>query len=935
MKKFFSLIAAATLALTAMATDYTGTLAVTVNGETTNVPGTSISVTNDGSNYTLSVINFMLPVEGGDPIGVGTITLSTQALVNNNLALLKVDQNITIAEGSDPNVEFWMGPMLGDVPIKMTSLVADKAAYVNIDIELTEMEQTINVKFLTDGFQIPNSDFEDWEYTAPSGTVTTMNEPRNWHGFKSAKGLYAGAAKGTLESATDKRPGSTGTYSAVVTAASVFGVINNGTITNGRLNAASMSAANTANHSEMDKTSTATDQYGDKFYTHFIGRPDAVKTWIKFTQGTAQSTYKYANFSTIIFDGSYYQDPEDKTYTNVTAKAQNKQITTCGWTELTVPFTGYTSVEPEAILLTVSTNATPGKGSKGDKVWIDDMEIVYNGEVTGITVNGLDGFTFDAATTTYTIESNAVISESDITVEKTGLYSHLFKSVEETENGQLITVIVAPNDMSKLSMYTINVTRPIPPLYVLGEVNGNNWDFNVGAEMTYNAETEQYELDAYIGLDGASTGYFSLTKGFGSNWPETNEQRLGGVANAYTNFVITAENQNLITLAAFDDATDGTGKTFAIPAGQYKLIVDKAMTTLKVEGDIVVPSQELYVIGSFNDWDINNPTALSHDGDIYTVTLNLDKDAEFKFVGQTGTWDGVNLGANADGDTFWVTPEVHESLMLTDSGKNFKVKKAGTWTLTVDLENKLLTVDGDWSTPLAETLQGENVIDRYALIGSDMAVVLKCDAYAILSDGNNWLKVQDFSGNEGDVVTNVAGYIEGLDLNPVMTVSGFDQSKAIVDAEPTKMDFAYATYDTMKQLKSNQVIELVGYYKDGYIYQAAKGYGMHIAVSTDNMSGNFAEGEQQHFTGVVNFKEAWTPANGAPARISQDSDDAYTNITFDVTEAGTVTGVNTVKAFNGKDVEAVYNVNGQRVATMGKGVYILRHTDGTTSKVLR
>ena len=216
-----------------------------------------------------------------------------------------------------------------------------------------------------------------------------------------------------------------------------------------------------------------------------------------------------------------------------------------------------------------------------------------------------------------------------------------------------------------------------------------------------------------------------------------------------------------------------------------------------------------------------------------------------------------------------------------------------------------------------------------------MAVVLKCNAYAILSDGNNWLKVQDFSGNEGDVVTNVAGYIEGLDLNPVMTVSGFDQSKATVEAQATKMDFAYATYDTMKQLKSNQVIELVGYYKDGYIYQAAKGYGMHIAVSTDNMSGNFAEGQQQHFTGVVTFKEAWTPANGAPARISQDSDDAYTNITFDVTEAGVPTGVNTVKAFNGKDVEAVYNVNGQRVATMGKGVYILRHTDGTTTKVLR
>ena len=234
---------------------------------------------------------------------------------------------------------------------------------------------------------------------------------------------------------------------------------------------------------------------------------------------------------------------------------------------------------------------------------------------------------------------------------------------------------------------------------------------------------------------------------------------------------------------------------------------------------------------------------------------------------------------------------------------------------------------------LAEALEGQ---EGEVKIGGELAVVLKCAGYAIVSDGNDWLKVYNLDAEEGDVVTNLAGTISGLDLNPVLIATASEAvTEPTVQAEPTKIDFEYATYDTMKQIKSNEVIELVGYYKDGYIYQAAKGNGMHIAVSTDNMTGNFAEGQQQHFTGVVTFKEAWTPANGAPARISQDSDDAYTNITFDVTEAGTVTGVNTVKAFNGKDVEAVYNVNGQRVSNMGKGVYILRHTDGTTTKVLR
>lgn len=230
-------------------------------------------------------------------------------------------------------------------------------------------------------YQIPNSDFETWG--------NSSGEPRYWHGFKSAKGTWAGMAKGTLASSTDKHGGN---YSAVVTSGKVLTVINNGTMTNGQLQAASTTASNTGNHSEMDKSSDATDNYGDKYYTPISGKPDALKLWLKFTQGTAQTTYKYSTVSAILFDGSYYQDPEDKTYTNVAAKAQNKQITTGGWRELTIPFdyASYASNNASiaAILMTVSTNATPGKGSSGDKVWIDDVELVYNSELASVTYNG-------------------------------------------------------------------------------------------------------------------------------------------------------------------------------------------------------------------------------------------------------------------------------------------------------------------------------------------------------------------------------------------------------------------------------------------------------------------------------------------------------------------------------------------------------------------
>ena len=231
-------------------------------------------------------------------------------------------------------------------------------------------------------YQVQNSDFETW--TASSG------EPDHWHGFKSAKGTYAGWAKGTLGASDDVRNGASGKC-AVITSGSVIGIVNNGTFTTGQLNAGSMSAENKANHAEMDKSSKATDKNGDKFYMPLTGHPDAMKVWIKFSQGTEDKEFPYASASAIIFDGSYYQDPEDKTYTNVVAKAANRTIATCDWTEFTIPFVyENNNVEPEAILVTFGTNATPGKGSDGDKVFVDDMVLVYNSELSSVKYNGND-----------------------------------------------------------------------------------------------------------------------------------------------------------------------------------------------------------------------------------------------------------------------------------------------------------------------------------------------------------------------------------------------------------------------------------------------------------------------------------------------------------------------------------------------------------------
>ena len=90
------------------------------------------------------------------------------------------------------------------------------------------------------GQQLKNSDFEAWEDDGG-----TMNEPVNWNSFATAKtGMFTGSAKTAdqLESSTETRPGSTGTKSAKIKARSILGVVANGNLTTGQINAEGTSA---------------------------------------------------------------------------------------------------------------------------------------------------------------------------------------------------------------------------------------------------------------------------------------------------------------------------------------------------------------------------------------------------------------------------------------------------------------------------------------------------------------------------------------------------------------------------------------------------------------------------------------------------------------------------------------------------------------------
>lgn len=478
MRKLSTLFCAVLMTLSAMATDYKGNLTVSINGEGSTQPAT-ISIVENAGKYNLSILNFMLG-EGESVLPVGNIVIeNVTGAVAGNLTTLYVNKNITIQKGNVADIadDAWLGPMLGEVPVKMSSSFNTNGFLgVNIDIDMVStLGQVIDVKFENVGthFQMPNSDFETWS--------DKNKAPKHWHGFESVTGSWSGTAKSDtkLVSSKNVRPGSKGLTSAVVTSTKVFTVIANGTMTNGRLAAGSMSATNSANHSETNLSSTDEDANGDPFATPMYAKPDSVKFWMRFTQAKAQASYPYAAFNAVITDGTYYQDPEDKTYTNKVAVAAPNQadMTVGDWRLVSCPFSYATNgAEAKAILLTVSTNATPGKGSYsngvGDSVYVDDLELVYLAGIKSISFKGqaLDLTTIQ--TTGIELAADEAVSAADFEVVKEGEDAKVTKLVEATADGYVAVITAVSADLKTQVAYEINIKKPAAPV-LKGDINGD------------------------------------------------------------------------------------------------------------------------------------------------------------------------------------------------------------------------------------------------------------------------------------------------------------------------------------------------------------------------------------------------------------------------------------------------------------------------------
>jgi len=173
-------------------------------------------------------------------------------------------------------------------------------------------------------------------------------------------------------------------------------------------------------------------------------------------------------------------------------------------------------------------------------------------------------------------------------------------------------------------------------VYIMGEVNSNGWQTNVGLQMTRDEEnniytatitTEGKNIDPN---DGIGYNYFSFTKmlsEYENDWNTIAPYRFGAFTEG-GDFLVTNEQLNTELILEMN----GDPHAFKIPAGQWNLTLSVDNMTLIIEK--VVPAGKRGDVDNNNIVDINDVTRL--------IDVVLGKDVEYHFNNSDCNVEGGN-----------------------------------------------------------------------------------------------------------------------------------------------------------------------------------------------------------------------------------------------------------------------------------------------------
>ena len=185
-----------------------------------------------------------------------------------------------------------------------------------------------------------------------------------------------------LEQSGHARPGSTGSKSVRLIPKTVWGVTANGNLTNGKMNAGSMSASGANNYNQTKSNES-------DFNMPLSMLPDSLTIWVCFR---SNSTSTKGQVKAVVHGDADYKimangSEEPANMHVATAVLSFTRTSTSGgsytWRRLSIPFNNSgPCTDVRYVLMTTTTNETPGSGSTSDDLFIDDALLIYNPTLT-------------------------------------------------------------------------------------------------------------------------------------------------------------------------------------------------------------------------------------------------------------------------------------------------------------------------------------------------------------------------------------------------------------------------------------------------------------------------------------------------------------------------------------------------------------------------
>ncbi|MBL0330937.1 MAG: PCMD domain-containing protein [Bacteroidetes bacterium] len=300
----------------------------------------------------------------------------------------------------------------------------------------------LSITFATGMFAqttIQNGDFELWENVGSATEEPTF--------FNSNRTGTDWATSGPQTCYRDASTFHGGLYSVrMETKTFVFAVVN-GSVTTGIVN-----APTTTKSDGYLGTMKNTDA-SDIRRMSFVGRPDSIVGWYKYTQGGAAEIGKVR---AILHVGNYY-DPETATSYHPDSSVNKiadalfltpaANVTT--WTRFAVAFNYVSTSNPAYIMINTTSSNDQNTSTSGSKLWLDDLAVVYNS--SSITENSFN-------------ESNANVYAYDKTI-----YVDFIKGIKAPSTLSIYDItgkLVSTHVLSNNQLSTINVSQLNSGLYL-------------------------------------------------------------------------------------------------------------------------------------------------------------------------------------------------------------------------------------------------------------------------------------------------------------------------------------------------------------------------------------------------------------------------------------------------------------------------------------